>query len=404
MKRVGIMGGTFNPIHNAHIHMAQAACEQFELDEVLFMPSKNPPHKENRIIVSEEHRKRMIQLAIDGIDKFSFSDFEFESEGTTYTCETLMRLKKKHPDWELYFILGGDSLAQFETWYHPEKIVRYAVILATSREGVGLKETERLCDNLRKKTGGDIRQIRMPQIRISSSDIRRKTEAGESLSGICPEKTERYIKLHGLYNTPVLHHVFCLEEKRIPETFYKSLSSTLRPKRYRHTLGVSDTAAAMAWVHSGDSDIVFKARIAGLLHDCAKYLTGNEMIRECERLHISLTPVEKKNRSLIHGKLGSVYAKERYGVEDSQISSAISWHTTGKPDMTLLEKIIYVADYIEPGRKMSCLPYPLEEVRKASFVNLDLAVRMILENTILYLKENGSIIDMSTVETYDFYR
>lgn len=407
MKRVGIMGGTFNPVHNAHICMAQAACEQYDLDEVLFMPSKHPPHKDNREIASDEHRRRMIEFAIDGIEKFTFSDFELRHEGTTYTCETLERLKKEHPDWKLYFILGGDSLLHFTEWYHPERIVSQAVILAASREGVGKKETKKLCESYMEKMGGEIFLIDMPQIRISSSAIRKICADGGSLAGICPDKAECYIKLHGLYGMPVLRHRSDKKgklPKRIPEELYQSLGSTLRPGRYRHTIGVSLTAAAMAWQYGEGEQDAKRAELAGLLHDCAKYLTPEEMFRECDRYGIALSEVECQNPALIHGKLGSVYAKERYGVTDEEILSAISCHTTGKPDMTVLEKIIYIADYIEPQRQMDCHPYTLADIRRMAFCDLDETMFMILENTLSYLKKTDRPIDEGSVETYEYYK
>lgn len=407
MRRVGIMGGTFNPVHNAHIRMAQSACEQYELDEVLFMPSKHPPHKDNREIISDEHRRRMIEFAIDGMEKFTFSDFELCHEGTTYTCETLERLKKEHPDWELYFILGGDSLLHFKEWYHPERIVSQAVILAAAREGVGRKETKNLCRRYREELGGDIRPIDMPQIRISSSEIRKICADGGALAGMCPDKTERYIQIHGLYGAPVLEHKALKDgkpKKKIPEELYQSLGATLRPGRYRHTIGVSVTAAAMAWQHGKGENDAKRAEIAGLLHDCAKYLTPQEMFLECDRCGITLSEVERKNPALIHGKLGSVYAKERYGVTDEEILSAISYHTTGKPDMTMLEKIIYIADYIEPRRQMDCRPYSLSDVRRMAFCDLDETMFMILENTLSYLKETDSPVDEGSVKTYEFYK
>ena len=122
MKRIGIMGGTFNPIHSVHLIMAQVAYHQFHLDKVLFMPSKHPPHKDNSVIISDEHRTRMIQLAIDGNSNFEFSDLELKREVTTYTSDTLTYLTEKNPDTEYYFIIGGDSLEQLENWHKPEVI------------------------------------------------------------------------------------------------------------------------------------------------------------------------------------------------------------------------------------------------------------------------------------------
>ena len=122
--KIGIMGGTFNPIHNAHLMMAQAAYEQYKLDEIWFMPSAKPPHKNQDEIAEKEHRKRMVQFAIDKTPYFKYSNVEYKREGKTYTYDTLVELKKEREDAHFYFIMGGDSLAQFEQWYHPEKIVK----------------------------------------------------------------------------------------------------------------------------------------------------------------------------------------------------------------------------------------------------------------------------------------
>ena len=131
--KIGIMGGTFNPIHNAHLMMAQAAYEQYKLDEIWFMPSAKPPHKNQDEIAEKEHRKRMVQFAIDKIPYFKISNIEYKRAGKTYTYDTLVELKKEREDAHFYFIMGGDSLAQFEQWYHPELVIKQAVLLAAAR-------------------------------------------------------------------------------------------------------------------------------------------------------------------------------------------------------------------------------------------------------------------------------
>lgn len=395
MKKIGIMGGTFNPIHNAHLMMAQAAYEQYELDEVWFMPSRNPPHKEKTNIISDQHRKRMVQHAIDEIPYFVFSDMELRRDGTTYTCDTLELLHQQHPEAAFYFILGGDSLQSLQTWYHPEKIVSLCTILAASREGLTDQETAQLCTSLSQQYGGNIRPVRMPQFCISSAMIRERLAGGESAVGYCPEKVVRYMELHELYGTTVKNKPY--KEKEI----LSCLSATLRPKRYRHTLGVAYTAANLAVCHGVDPK---RARLAGLLHDCAKYYTDAEMYALCDEYCIILNSSEQKNAALVHSKLGARLAEYRFGMKDEEICSAISFHTTGKPGMTSLEKIIYLADYIEPYRKMDCRPYSLDEIRQACFCDLDEGLQMTLRNTISYLDRSGLPIDPATMETYEYYR
>ncbi|MBQ2745881.1 MAG: bis(5'-nucleosyl)-tetraphosphatase (symmetrical) YqeK [Lachnospiraceae bacterium] len=178
----------------------------------------------------------------------------------------------------------------------------------------------------------------------------------------------------------------------------KKLKDCLSKSRYQHTLGVEFTAAAMAMKYSIDIDM---AELAGLLHDCAKCIDDEEKLEECKKYNVKITDVEKRNPFLIHSKLGAVYAREKYGVDDEEILSAIRCHTTGKPDMTTLEKIIFIADYIEPGRDKE---KNLAEIRKISFEDIDEAMYMILRDTLEYLEGGEGEIDPTTEETYLFYK
>ena len=178
----------------------------------------------------------------------------------------------------------------------------------------------------------------------------------------------------------------------------KKLKDVLSKSRYEHTLGVEFTAAAMAMKFGEDID---RAELAGLLHDCAKCVDDEEKLEECQKYKVKITDVEKRNPFLIHSKLGAVYAKEKYGVKDDEILSAIRYHTTGRPDMTLLEKIIFIADYIEPKRDKA---KNLTEIRKMSFEDIDEAMYMILRDTLEYLQNGDGELDMATEETYKFYK
>lgn len=404
MKRIGILGGTFNPVHNAHLAMAQAAMEQYNLSKVLFMPSKNPPHKEKEEIVSEEHRRRMIGFAIQDYPQFHFSDFELRREGITYTSDTLRLLKEEHPEWEIYFILGGDSLNSFLKWHEPENILKYAVVLAAPRAGVKFSEIEKLCKKISHKLSGNVLPFRMKQLKISSRQIRKKTKKGESLAGICPENVCRYIRFHGLYGTSVFSYPLGQLERGKWEGLYETLSSTLPKKRYLHSLGVADTALLLACSYGHPSrEDAMRIRLAGLLHDCAKYLTGAELIRCCEENGIVMTEVEKSNTSLLHGKAGAYLAEKIYGVSDREILSAIRYHTTGRPDMGFLEKIIYIADFIEPGRDMVLEPHSLSEIRQVCFRDLDKGLCMVLRSVLDHVLAAGPV-DELTVETYEYYK
>ena len=184
------------------------------------------------------------------------------------------------------------------------------------------------------------------------------------------------------------------EIQKIKENLKKKLSS----KRYEHTIGVEYTSTCLAMRYGVDIE---KARIAGLLHDCAKYLSSEDKISKCESYGIPVSDYERKNPELLHAKLGACFANEIYGVTDSEILSAIIWHTTGCPDMSLLDKIVFIADYIEANRdKAEDLP----KVRELAFKDIDACLLLILEDTIAYLARKKSVTDPMTQKTYDYYK
>lgn len=178
----------------------------------------------------------------------------------------------------------------------------------------------------------------------------------------------------------------------------RKLIAELDKERYEHTLGVMYTAASMAMCHGAD---VEQALLAGLLHDCAKCIPGENKIKMCEKYHLNVSEVERENPSLLHAKLGAFLAAKKYHIEDKEIINAIASHTTGHPHMTLLEKIIYIADYIEPGRPELA---NMEEVRHLAFQNIDECLYRILEDSLEYLNRLSKPIDPMTEKTYNYYK
>ncbi len=178
----------------------------------------------------------------------------------------------------------------------------------------------------------------------------------------------------------------------------KDLKNRLSGKRYEHTLGVEYTASCLAMRYGADME---KAGMAGLLHDCAKDFSAKEKLANCKKYGLPVSDVEKKNPELLHAKLGACLASGRYGVRDPEILSAITWHTTGKPDMSLLDKILYVADYMEPNRNQA---QNLPEVRALAFTDLDACLKKILEDSVKYLSDKKSVTDPMTQKTWEFYR
>lgn len=184
----------------------------------------------------------------------------------------------------------------------------------------------------------------------------------------------------------------------ISQKLRKTLEKELKPDRFDHTLGVAYTAASMAFYYGADPE---KALVAGYLHDCAKCMSHEEQLKICEKNNIEVTSVERNNHSLLHAKVGMYLARTKYEIMDEDILNAIRWHTTGRENMSLLEKIVYIADFIEPNRK------PLEnmaQIRKEAFGDIDLCLSHILHDSVIYLNTIGKECDDSTMKAYEYYK
>lgn len=394
MRRVGILGGTFNPIHSSHLLLAEYAYRQLHLDSVIFMPSNNPPHKNNREIAPDEDRAAMIKLAIEDTPYFEFSDLELKREGTTYTSDTLRILNETCPDTRFYFIIGGDSLINFNTWHEPESILHRCALVCSGRADY---DKAAVFDNIRKlreQYGSDgfipeIHYLNAPSMDLSSTTIRLFSSFDMPVHGMVSDKVEQYILSKSLYRNTFFEDV------------KKSLSVKLKPSRYEHDISVARTAVWMAL--SNGCDIV-KAYTAGLLHDCGKYADENEMLDAVRRRGIVLDETEERTVQLVHARLGAVLASDIYGIDDEDIINAVRYHTTGRPDMSLLEKIIYLADALEPLRSWD--EGLLDTLRPIAHTDIDLAMYMMLGTTLSHL-EGSSCTDNicnTTLDAYNYYK
>ena len=192
-KKIVILGGTFNPIHNGHLSLAKEAYEQHNLDKVWIMVSPNPPHKAGTTIVDVSHRNNMVKNAIEPFEYLEFSDYEQRREGFIYTAETLTLLKKDYPENEYFFIIGGDSLENIEKWYHPEIVLANCILLAAGRDDLFNEALVNRINELNAKYNADIRMVKMTPMDVSSTEIR----AGDFDD--VPESVRRYIEENHLY-------------------------------------------------------------------------------------------------------------------------------------------------------------------------------------------------------------
>ncbi len=369
--KIGIVGGTFDPIHNGHLMLGEYAYRQYELDEVWYMPNGNPPHKENASIASDvQDRVNMVELAIADKPYFKLESYEVEHKEVHYSYQTMEYFNQTYPKNQFYFVIGADSLFHIEKWVHPELLLKECVVLAAYRGEKTSDEMNQQISYLNEKYGADIRLLNTPNIDISSSEIRKKLDAGVSIKEEVPTVVHMYLHVKG----------------------------TIPPKRFMHTLGVMNTAKSLAAHYQQN---VGKAMLSGLLHDCAKGIPASDRISLCNQYGIEVSDAERMNTELLHAKLGRYLAMAEYDISDCEILDAILYHTTGRPKMTFLDKIIYIADYIEPGRKEAP---NLAKIRELAYVDIDQCLLAILEQTLSYLKTQNEVIDPMTEQTYYYYK
>lgn len=393
--RIGIIGGTFDPIHIGHLIIAQNAVTQYHLDQILFIPTGHSPHKDDKEIEQSAHRLEMIRLSIKNNPDFYFSAMEINAAHTSYTYLTLQELHRTYPDWELYFIMGADSLDYLDKWMEPAEICRLATLLVAIRDDLDMNRIKDKAAELKRLYEADIRPIITPNVSVSSHNIRERVAKGEPIRYLVTPEVEEYIAHQCLYQEDEGQTPMNERFNKIKKTLKKELDKD----RYEHTLGVMYTSACLAMANGYDME---KAQLAGLLHDCAKCIPNEKKLKICAKNNIPVTQVEKDNPFLLHAKVGAFLARVLYEVEDEEILHAISVHTTGAPAMNTLDKIVFIADYIEPKRDKAA---NLKEIRKTAFEDLDEALKMILCDTIHYLNgsKNDKNIDPMTLETYHYY-
>lgn len=396
--KIGIYGGSFNPPHLGHMTAAIDAATYLKLDKLLLIPAGLPPHKQlAEGTPSGEHRLAMTrlvgeQIALETGIEVEGSDMEMLREGKSYTADTVKELHETYPDDELWLFMGTDMFLTFQTWHEPEKIVKYSGICAFGRTE---KDTEELFAVQReflaqKFPGARIVTMVLPDVvEVSSAELRRAIPQGQGGRYLAPAVLGYILREH-LYGTNLDLRRLNIQELRPVALSY------LKAKRIPHVLGTEETAVKLAQKYGAD---VEKARIAALLHDCTKRLSMEEQLVLCVKYGIALDELEQKALKLLHAKTGAAIARDVFGADD-EIYRAIWWHTTGKPNMTLLEKVIYLADYIEPTRD-----FPgLAQLRETVWRDLDEGLLLGLTMTVEEMEEMGNPVHHNTIEARDYLR
>ena len=393
--KLGIYGGTFNPPHLGHLTSARLALDALGLDALQFVPAATPPHKALPAgSPAPEERLAMVELAADGLlmpKRVGVSDMEFTRPGKSYTADTLEQLHAQYPGAELWLLMGTDMFLTLHTWREPEVITRLAGVCTFARTSSDpMEELNAQAERLQEEFGARTRVLQLPQVvDVSSTQLRELLARGEGQQYL-PPAVYGYIIRRGLYG---VHW----DLRRLPDPELRACSySMIKAKRIAHVQGTEGEAARLARRWGADET---HARRAAILHDCTKYLDMEEQLQLCRKYGIVLDDLEQQAVKLLHSKTGACVARDVYGVSDD-IYDAIFWHTTGKADMSLLEKILYIADYMEPTRD-----FPgVERLRALAYEDLDAAVCLGCEMSIEEMAERGLPVHPNTVKARDWLK
>ncbi len=364
--KIGIFGGSFDPVHEEHVRYAQAAIHALSLDKLLIVPSRIAPHKLFGAAASGEDRAKLCKIAFSSLPQAEVSDYELEREETSYSFLTCRHFAEEFPNAELFFLVGADMLEDFFTWKNPEDILKNVTLVACGREEPILKT---LHEKFRARFGCDFLPIDHIGRAVSSTEIRVKLAFGKRPDGV-PAEVLREIQRRSLYTEPVILEALALE----------------KPERREHSLRV----ALMACERANGLKIPFhRALFAAALHDCGKYISLDSPLLK------GFVPPDAPE-PVMHQFIGAYLAEHRFGIDDEEILNAIRYHTSGRKGMSTLEKLIYLSDALEAGRN-----YPnVESLRKLFWEDLDLCLEAFLEEQLKYLREKGQPIYFLTEEAY----
>jgi len=331
--KIGILGGSFDPIHYGHLRAAEAVRAEHRLDKIMLLPAGNPSFKQGSLGATPQQRLDMCNLAASAFPNFFVDSTEIYREGVTYTIDTLRHFKEQMPNAQLYFLLGADAMKSFHKWRNSKEILKLCALIEMPR------------------TDED----------ISSTKIRDAIANVKPISGLVPRAVEDYILLHGLYNA--------------------------------HLQGVAEECVALGKRYGFNESELERIRKAGILHDNAKAFcetaTFEEIAKICEDGNYPLDDFFYTNPAIAHCYVGAVWAKKKFHVDDEEILEAIANHTFGKPNMSIFGKIVYLTDFYDPNR-----PQTKEriEAKKLAYEDIDKAMIYVLKYTMEHNKQAGKAV------------
>lgn len=375
--KIAIFGGSFDPPHIEHVRLAQSAVKSLKLDKLFIMPAHTPPHKRDKALSSDDDRLTMCRLAFKKCPKTEVSDYEISRGGTSYTYLTCHRFKEAYPDAELFFLVGTDMLRDFPSWREPEEILETAELAVCARnEEAGWAEREQAAFYARFKKKFALVDYNGRE--ISSTRIRVYAAAGENAAAFVGETVAAYIAERHLYEIPFVREALALE----------------KPSRRAHSIRVAVLAAERAaGLHIEEK----RAVTAALFHDCAKSLSPDSPYLK------GFEPPKEVPPSVLHQYAGAYVAQHAFGVSDTEVLDAIRYHTSGRKNMSALEKLIFLADMLESGRDFEGVD-ALRRLFWKEKDNVDECMQEALKSTIKFLEESGKEIYPLTREAYTFIK
>ena len=383
--KAAVFGGSFDPVHVGHVALAKGLAEALSLDRVVLMPTGQPPHKVRQTATSDADRLAMCRLAVREDPRISVSDFEIQKGGASFTVDTLEALCAAEPETQWHLFMGADMFMTLSSWKRFEDIAEMAVLCTVPRDGVDAAALRAYAKEL-EAYGARCAIVDLPTVDVSSTAIRSRAEAGQSLEGLVPPTVAAYIAEKGLYRETV--------PVSRDEQFRDIIKARLTPERYRHSLAVAEEAKRLAPSLGADPA---KAYTAGLLHDILKNTNCELQLQILDDFGILLDTVEQSSKKLWHARSGAVFIEKVLGVTDEEIVSAVRCHTTAKAAMRPLETVLYLADFTSADRDYD----DVDVMRRLVDSDPAAAMRYALSYTIRDLASKQAPIHPDTLAAYN---
>lgn len=400
---IGVYGGTFNPPHRGHTRVMEAVITQLSLERLILMPTGSPPHKELPVGTPDPYlRLLMTEKAGDTVAHsrkkqnkpkcvIEANDLEIRRQGKSFTIDTLETLQVQFPEDQLFLIMGEDMFMTFMDWASPEKIARRAKICTFLRNDQEPSEAlQAQAQRVREGLNAEVILLRIPyNVNISSTEIR-----GELIQNIYPKDVLPANLGQMLHHD--LYGVSLPSWENLDLAILRTLVwGQVHPKRIAHIMGVEQECAKLARRWGANEQL---ARRAGVLHDYSKYWSHQDHIDYCQQFAVPLDELEWSTEKLLHAKSGAAFA--RYILrEEEEVWKAIDCHTTGKGDMSLMDKILYLADYIEPQRTFEEVVY----MRQLAYEDIDKALAYGLYMSVEEMRSRNKVTHQNTLQGYEQY-